>query len=214
MKILKISIIFLIVSILSGCGVSKANTNELGNSSEKNDSVNYDEETKKQEERNKQTLWTVLDTDGNEKEMVSEKNSDDVRKIKKIINDHCTLVDNRDFKELKVENEYNLYNDKFSKVLDKGDYKKSVQAMYESNKLALKHENLIWYRNYFNEDMTTCKVTVESEFKIKESNKEYLEKNKMNLKEVYQEKRIYYLEKNNNEWKIINIEKGALTKRS
>jgi hypothetical protein len=62
--------------------------------------------------------------------------------------------------------------------------------------------------------MTTCKVTVESEFKIKEANKEYLEKNKMNLKEVYQEKRIYYLEKNNNEWKIINIEKGALTKRS
>ena len=62
--------------------------------------------------------------------------------------------------------------------------------------------------------MTTCKVTVESEFIVKKANKDYLDKNQMNLDEVYQEKRIYYLEKLNNKWKIVNIEKGALTKRS
>ncbi|MGL4572251.1 MAG: hypothetical protein ACRCVJ_14465 [Clostridium sp.] len=214
MKILKVSIIFLILSTLSGCSVSKGNADELNDSAEKNTSVSYDEEEKKQEERSKQTLWTVLDADGNDKEMLSEKNSEDVKEIMKLINEHCLLVDNRDFNELKVEDEYNLYNDTFIKVLDKGDHKKSVQAMYESNKLVLKHENLIWYRNYFNEDINTCKVTVESEFTIKDANKEYLNKNQMNLEEVYQEKRTYYLEKNNDEWKIINIEKGALTKRN
>ena len=214
MRILKVSIIFLIVSMLSGCSVSKGNADELNNSAEKTNGVSYEEEERKQEERSKQTLWTVLDADGNDKEMLSENNSEDVKKVMKLINEHCVLVDNRDFKKLKVEDEYNLYNDTFIKALNKGDYKKSVQAMYESNKLALKHENLIWYRNYFNEDITTCKVTVESEFTIKEANNEYLNKNKMSLEEVYQEKRIYYLEKNNNEWKIINIEKGALTKRN
>ncbi|MEG2110111.1 MAG: hypothetical protein RRY19_10020 [Clostridium sp.] len=214
MRILKMSIIFLIVSMLSGCSVSKGNADELNNSSEKTNGVSYEEEERKQEERSKQTLWTVLDADGNDKEMLSENNSEDVKKVMKLINEHCVLVDNRDFKKLKVEDEYNLYNDTFIKALNKGDYKKSVQAMYESNKLALKHENLIWYRNYFNEDITTCKVTVESEFTIKEANNEYLNKNKMSLEDVYQEKRIYYLEKNNNEWKIINIEKGALTKRN
>ncbi|MEG1003334.1 MAG: hypothetical protein RSF37_07990 [Clostridium sp.] len=214
MRILKMSIIFLIVSMLSGCSVSKGNADELNNSSEKTNGVSYEEEERKQEERSKQTLWTVLDADGNDKEMLSENNSEDVKKVMKLINEHCVLVDNRDFKKLKVEDEYNLYNDTFIKALNKGDYKKSVQAMYESNKLALKHENLIWYRNYFNEDITTCKVTVESEFTIKEANNEYLNKNKMSLEDVYQEKRIYYLEKNDNEWKIINIEKGALTKRN
>ncbi|MEG2739564.1 hypothetical protein [Clostridium sp.] len=214
MRILKMSIIFLIVSMLSGCSVSKGNADELNNSSEKTNGVSYEEEERKQEERSKQTLWTVLDADGNDKEMLSENNSEDVKKVMKLINEHCVLVDNRDFKKLKVEDEYNLYNDTFIKALNKGDYKKSVQAMYESNKLALKHENLIWYRNYFNENITTCKVTVESEFTIKEANNEYLNKNKMSLEDVYQEKRIYYLEKNNNEWKIINIEKGALTKRN
>lgn len=138
----------------------------------------------------------------------------DVEQIVDIIDKHCLIVDNRDFNKLNLENEYNLYSDNFIKVLKKGNYKESVQSMYESNKLAIKHENLVWYRNYFNEDMTTCKVTVESEFIVKKANKDYLDKNQMNLDEVYQEKRIYYLEKLNNKWKIVNIEKGALTKRS
>lgn len=212
MKILNVVILCMMISMFSGCSVSELDTN-IASSSSNNSDINYEDEDKKQEERSKQTLWTVLDKDGNDKEMLKDDNKD-VEQIVDIIDKHCLIVDNRDFNKLNLENEYNLYSDNFVKVLKKGNYKESVQSMYESNKLAIKHENLVWYRNYFNEDMTTCKVTVESEFIVKKANKDYLDKNQMNLDEVYQEKRIYYLEKLDNKWKIVNIEKGALTKRS
>lgn len=212
MKILNVVIFCMMISMFSGCSVSELDTN-IASSSSNNSDINYEDEDKKQEERSKQTLWTVLDKDGNDKEMLKDDNKD-VEQIVDIIDKHCLIVDNRDFNKLNLENEYNLYSDNFVKVLKKGNYKESVQSMYESNKLAIKHENLVWYRNYFNEDMTTCKVTVESEFIVKKANKDYLDKNQMNLDEVYQEKRIYYLEKLDNKWKIVNIEKGALTKRS
>ena len=212
MKILNVVILCMMISMFSGCSVSEPDTN-IASSSSNNSDINYEDEDKKQEERSKQTLWTVLDKDGNDKEMLKDDNKD-VEQIVDIIDKHCLIVDNRDFNKLNLENEYNLYSDNFVKVLKKGNYKESVQSMYESNKLAIKHENLVWYRNYFNEDMTTCKVTVESEFIVKKANKDYLDKNQMNLDEFYQEKRIYYLEKLNNKWKIVNIEKGARTKRS
>lgn len=213
MKILKLLMLCLMISMFVGCSVSEQKTNVASSSSNENSKINSKEEDKKQEERSKQTLWTILDKDGNDKEMLKSDNKN-VEQIIDVIEKHCLLVDNRDFNKLNVENEYDLYSENFIKALEKGNYKKSVDYMYENNKLALKHENLIWYRNYFNEDITTCKVTVESEFTIKEANKDYLDKNKMNLDEVYQEKRTYYLEKVENQWKIVNIEKSALTKRS
>lgn len=212
MKILNVVILCMMVSMFVGCSVSKQDTN-IASTSSNNSDINHKEEDKKQEERSKQTLWTVLDEDGNEKEMLKDDNKD-VKEIIELIDKHCLIVDNRDFNKLSVEDEYSLYSDNFIKVLEKGSYKESVQSMYENNKLALKHENSVWYRNYFNEDITTCKVTVESEFTIKEANKDYLDKNQMKLDEVYQEKRVYYLEKEENKWSIVNIEKGALTKRS
>lgn len=213
MKILKVVILSLMISMLTGCSDNKVNNKVQSNSSNENNNINYEEEEKKQEERSKQSLWTVLDKEGKDKEMLNNENKD-IKAITELINKHCSIVDNRDFKILKVEDEYSLYSDNFTKMLEKGNYKESVQAMYDNNKLVLSHENLVWYRNYFNEDITTCKVTVESEFSIKEGSKEYLEKNQMKLGEVYQEKRIYYLEKANDNWNIVNIEKGALTKRS
>lgn len=209
MKILKVVILSLMISMLTGCGDNKVQSNSFN----ENNNINYEEEEKKQEERSKQSLWTVLDKEGKDKEMLDSENKD-IKAITELINKHCSIVDNRDFKILKVEDEYSLYSDNFTKMLEKGNYKESVQTMYDNNKLVLSHENLVWYRNYFNEDITTCKVTVESEFSIKKGGKEYLEKNKMKLDEVYQEKRIYYLEKVNDNWNIVNIEKGALTKRS
>lgn len=213
MKILKVVILSLMISMLTGCSDNKVNNKVQSNSFNENNNINYEEEEKKQEERSKQSLWTVLDKEGKDKEMLDSENKD-IKAITELINKHCSIVDNRDFKILKVENEYSLYSDNFTKMLEKGNYKESVQTMYDNNKLVLSHENLVWYRNYFNEDITTCKVTVESEFSIKEGSKEYLEKNQMKLDEVYQEKRIYYLEKVNDNWNIVNIEKGALTKRS
>ncbi|MGX4599005.1 hypothetical protein [Faecalimicrobium sp. JNUCC 81] len=213
MKILKLVTLCLMISMFAGCSVSEQKINVASSSSNKNSEINSKEEEKKQEERSKQTLWTVLDKDGNDKEMLTS-NDNNVEQIIDVIEKHCLLVDNRDFNKLNVEDEYNLYSENFIKALEKGNYKESVQSMYKNNKLALKYENLIWYRNYFNEDITTCKVTVESEFTIKEANKDYLDKNKMNLDEVYQEKRTYYLEKVENKWKIVNIEKSPLTKRS
>lgn len=213
MKILKVVTLCLMISMFVGCSISEQDTNVASSTSNENNDINSKEEDKKQEERSKQTLWTVLDKDGNDKEMLKSDNKN-VEEIIDIIEKHCFLVDNRDFNKLIVEDEYKLYGENFIKALEKGSYKESVKSMYEDNKLALKHENLIWYRNYFNEDMTTCKVTTESEFIIKEANKDYLDKNQMNLDEVYQEKRTYYLEKLENQWKIVNIEKGALTKRS
>lgn len=158
-------------------------------------------------------MWTILDEEGNDKGRL-ENTNENVKEIVDIIEKHCSIIDNRDFNKLNVEDEYSLYNESFNKVLEKGNYKNSVESMYKNNKLVLNHENLIWYRNYFNKDITTCKVTVESEFTIKEGNEDYLEKNQMSLDEVYQEKRVYYMEKEQNHWKITNIEKGALTKRS
>lgn len=213
MKILKVVILSLMISMLTGCSDNKVNNKVQSNSFNENNNINYEEEEKKQEERSKQSLWTVLDKEGKDKEMLDSENKD-IKAITELINKHCSIVDNRDFKILKVENEYSLYSDNFTKMLEKGNYKESVQTMYDNNKLVLSHENLVWYRNYFNEDITTCKVTVESEFSIKEGSKEYLEKNQMKLDEVYQEKRIYYLEKVNDNWNIVNIEKSALTKRS
>lgn len=214
MKLLKISTLILIALTMSGCVASESNANVANiNKTEQNNNIDNEEEARKQEERSKQTLWSVLDADGNDKEMLNESN-EDVKQIIKLIENHCLSVDNRDFEQLKIEDEYKLYKEQFIKVLDKGNYKESVELMYESNKLSLNHENLVWYRNYFNEDITTCKVTIESEFTIKEAEEEYLSKNQMKLNEVYQEKRMYYLEKDNDEWKIINVEKGALTKRN
>lgn len=213
MRILKIVSLCLIISMFVGCSVNERDTNVASSTSNKNSEIDSKEEDNKQEERSKQTLWTVLDKDGNDKEMLNTSNKD-VAQIVDVIEKHCLLVDNRAFNKLTVEDEYNLYSENFIKALEKGNYKGSVESMYGENKLVLKNENLIWYRNYFNEDVTTCKVTIESEFTIKEANKDYLNKNQMNLDEVYQEKRIYYLEKLENKWKIVNIEKGALTKRS
>ncbi|SCI01532.1 hypothetical protein [Romboutsia sp. Marseille-P6047] len=210
MKILNILIFCIIISTFAGCSengnITNADSSSLHN-------INLNEEEKKQLERESQTLWTVLDKDGNDKEML-QSNNEDVNKIIDIIEKHCLTVDNRDFKDLDVEDEYDLYSYNFIKKLENENYKELVNNMYKDNKLVLNHKNLIWYRNYFNEDMTTCKVTIESEFVIDKANKDYLDKNKMNLDEVYQEKRVYYVEKLENEWKIVNIEKGALTKRN
>lgn len=208
MRILKVVLLSLIITMIGGCGDSN-----LSDASNVKSNIDYQEEEKKQEERSNQTLWTVLDEDGNDKSGL-ENTNENVKEIIDIIEKHCSIIDNRDFNELNVEDEYSLYNEGFNKVLEKGNYKNSVESMYKNNKLVLNHENLIWYRNYFNEDMTTCKVTVESEFTIKEGNKDYLEKNQMSLDKVYQEKRVYYMEKEENNWSIVNIEKGALTKRN
>ncbi|WP_195251552.1 hypothetical protein [Romboutsia sp. 1001713B170207_170306_H8] len=210
MKILNILIFCIIISTFAGCSengnITNADSSSLHN-------INLNEEEKKQLERESQILWTVLDKDGNDKEML-QSNNEDVNKIIDIIEKHCLTVDNRDFKDLDVEDEYDLYSYNFIKKLENENYKELVNNMYKDNKLVLNHKNLIWYRNYFNEDMTTCKVTIEPEFVIDKANKDYLDKNKMNLDEVYQEKRVYYVEKLENEWKIVNIEKGALTKRN
>lgn len=203
MRYLKIFICFFIITIFTGCS-----TNEKIISN-----INDSNKLKNQQNRDSQTLWSILDSDGNEKKVISETDKN-VEDIIHIIEKHCSIIDNRNYNKLNVQDEYEYYNDNFITVLNKSNYKESVKKMYMNNKLILNQGNIIWYKNYFNEDMNKCKVTIESEFKIKEGLEEYLEKNEMNLKDIYQEKRTYYLEDNGDGWKINNIEKGALTKKS
>ncbi len=203
MRYLKIFICFFIITIFTGCS-----TNEKIISN-----INDSNKLKNQQNRDSQTLWSILDSDGNEKKVISETDKI-VEDIIHIIEKHCSIIDNRNYNKLNVQDEYEYYNDNFITVLNKSNYKESVKEMYMNNKLILNQGNIIWYKNYFNEDMNKCKVTIESEFKIKEGLEEYLEKNEMNLKDIYQEKRTYYLEDNGDGWKINNIEKGALTKKS
>ena len=218
MKYLKIFICLFLIIMSTGCSINKTSeateTPEKSEATEKIETnIDESEELKKQQERESQTLWAVLDSDGNEKEMISDTNKD-VQAIINAIENHCATIDNRNYKKLNLDDEYKYYSDDFITTLDKANYKEAVENMYKTNKLVLSQENIIWYKNYLDEDMNKCKVTIEGEFKITEGSKEYLEKNEMSLDDVYQEKRIYYLEKVDNEWKVNNIEKGALTKRS
>lgn len=176
-------------------------------------SLDPEEEAAKQAERAAQTLWSVLDGQGNEVKMLSEEN-EDVLEIEKIVNAHCAVVDNRDYTKLDPEEELQFYSADFVAFLKNGGYSDSLKKLYEENGLKLAASQIVWYRNYFNEDTTTCKVTVDSEFQLKEAKQEYLDQMKMEIGVIYQEPREYYFSKIDGKWTITNIKKGVLAKRA
>lgn len=195
--------LILVMLTVTGCGSKEVK--ESGTKSEGSISL--------KQEREKQTLWEVLDEKGNIAEYLPETDKD-VQEIMELIKKHTSLVDNRDYTSIDPEKEFECYTKDFAAQLSDGSYKEELEQMYKENKLQIQQGTITWYPNTFSSDGLSCKVTIDSEFQIIHSEKEYLDSLKMELNTVYTEQRIYYLEKQSDNWKIANITKSAVNKKS
>lgn len=168
--------------------------------------VNFEANAK---ERNIQTLWNKLDSDGN-LETYLEEDQQDVLGVKKIIEGHINTVDNRNNDSLNLEEEMKFYKLEFAQALVINGYDEEVKKMYEQNNLKLQSKSIVWYAADFNSELSTCKARIESLFTFISANDDYLKSLNVSLGQIYLERRIYFLEKEDGQWRISNITKGAL----
>lgn len=194
--------------ILAGCG--NANVDKTDTQEDEADLIK--EEEIKKAQRDAQTLWGVLDEQGNEIEMLPDDHTD-VQSIMTSVINHVKVTNNRDHKTINAEAEYPFYMDEFAEGLKNSDYGTALQEMYEKNELSTEQVEIVWYKSYFNENISTCKVTIDCEFIFTGAKPEYLEEMGLKLDTVYMEQRVYYCQKIDKEWKITNIEKGALEEK-
>lgn len=168
-------------------------------------------ETKVSEIQEEETLWQVLNNQGEVLRYLPDTNSD-VEAIMQVINKNCEYVDNRSYTELSLEKEMDLYTTDFQKTLNSSGYEGKVQNMYEENNMTIQQQEVIWYVSTFDEDEKYCKVTVDAEFMILQCDETYLYQNELALNTLYIEQRVYYMEKGD-QWKISNIEKSVLSQK-
>lgn len=183
---------FLTVLTLSGCA-----SNDLEAKAKSNDSS--------------QSIWILMDSDGDEKERLDE-NDTDVNKVIELIRHHIECVDNRSFDNLNLDEEWETYTIEFQEQLRDSGYRESLNSLYEQNALAIASTLVYWNQGEFGFDRTTCKVSIDSVFQFVNGTEDYLETLGVEENADYTESRVYYCTKDNNEWKISNIEKSVLYK--
>lgn len=210
---MKIKYIFygiIITAILTGCQPSSLNST-VSSKPEENSKINLKEESQKQIERAKQTLWFLIDENGNKKENLPD-NNPNVQEVKSLIEQHSKVVDNRTYKSIDAEDEFSLYTKSFAQQL-RGDYDVKLLEMYKNNSMEIKRISLAWFETTFSNGFNNCKAMVEVKMEFAKCNADYLEKNQFELNKPYLQQRIIYLTKDEeNTWKISNIQKGPLKK--
>lgn len=189
----KILIVLFAICFLYGC--QKEDTNVM-----------------KEADREEQTLWQLLDSEGKPEKYLSDEDKN-VKAVRTIVEEHHKLVDNRSGQSLNCQEEFKLYAPDFKGQLEVNQYEEALNKMYKDNQMAIEAGNLTWFVSTFNEAVSTCKVTIDADFKITKCNQEYLDTNELDLNTEYVEQRIIYLEKEKGEWFITNITKSAINKK-
>lgn len=156
-----------------------------------------------------QTIWQLLDEEGNLNCYLNE-NDEDVVQIMELIEKHVEAVDNRSYNDLNYEDEKNTYSDAFQAVLENSEYEDKLHKMYEQNELEISSVSILWNPSTINSDRTSCKIDIDSVFTFKSGLESYLSSLGVSLQSNYAEHRIYYCEKTDDGWLISNIEKSAI----
>jgi len=178
-----------------------------------NNGPDLKEEARKQAERAGQTLWIVIDEDGNTINNLPDDHPE-VLAVREIVEAHAEIIDNRSPSGANAEDEYSFYTDAFIRQLQDQKYAQALRAMYAGSRIEIRKQSLAWYEMAFYQDMKTVRVKTESEFELAASSDDYLEKYGLILGQVYKQPRIVDLIKEGSEWKIAKIEKAPLEMKS
>lgn len=165
----------------------------------------------KQESLSQQTLWSVMDQEGKKVKSLSNDHPD-VIAVKKLVEGHGKVVDNRDYQSINTKDEYAFYVTPFVDELKKG-YEEKLYEMYKGNKINLIQTSFSWYEMTFSSEYETARVVVESELEITEASQDYLNENQLKLHTPYQQQRTMDLLKEGDTWKISSINKTPFIKK-
>lgn len=174
--------------------------------------LNMEEETKKQKEREAQSLWFVIDDNGNKVKNLPD-DDPEVVAVNKLMVLHSAAVDNFDYRTIDAKDEIRFYTQGFKEQLMREGYPDKLLRMYKDNRIVLKLNHLAWYEMSFHQDLKTARLKTESEFVIEQCSQEYLDKYMLKLGQAYLQPRIVDLVKEGSEWKIAKIDKGPFVEK-
>ncbi|MCD9022646.1 hypothetical protein [Cohnella silvisoli] len=191
-----------VLLFLTGCKISN---DAAAKSSDSN--INRDEEARKQQERESQTLWFVIDENGKKLRNLPD-DDPEVMGVNKLMVLHSDVVDNLNYRSLNVKDEFRFYSQGFKEQLNQEGYPQVLLLMYKDNEIVLKLNRLAWYEMAFHRNFKTARLKTESEIVIERCSQEYMDKYKLKLGQAYVQPRIVDLVKEGSEWKIARIDKG------
>ncbi|MGY0234189.1 hypothetical protein [Longispora urticae] len=171
-------------------------------------------EQRNQAARERQTVWWVLDEDGNKTTNLAD-DQPDVTAVRKVVALHSNTVDNRDHRTITehADDEYGYYHPAFAEELRAKNYTGQLVSLYTTHQLRTHQTNLAWYTSTFPRDLTTAKVDIDVEFQFDEATAAYLAANQLALATPYVQHRTISLAKTGDRWTITKIDKSPLTRR-
>lgn len=190
MKRIRLLALLACIILLAGCSASR--------------------EALQQQPPSDQSIWRLLDADGNFDRYLFE-DDEDVKGVMDIVQRHIACVDNRSADDVMYAEEKETCTANFIKLLEQNDYESKLIALYTANGLAIRSAAVYWGPSTFNAGRTECKVDVESAFQFVDGSETYLDSLGVVLEKTYIEHRIYYCVRTEDGWRIANIEKSALT---
>ncbi|TYP71064.1 hypothetical protein [Paenibacillus methanolicus] len=204
-------ITFLLIALLLGAiGAMFAGCSSANSESEAAGST--EGEARRQAERAAQTLWHVLDAEGNQAESVADEHPD-VIAVRKLLILHANAINNRSYKTIRPEEELAYYTETFRSQLGKR-YQNELKQLYEQQQIEIKQRNLAWYDITFAADYRRAQAKVEDEFEFVACEPQYLAARKLSLGKSYKQQRVVDLVKEGDAWRIADIKKSPLTEGS
>lgn len=176
-------------------------------------SIDVHTEASRQADRQRQTLWTVIDSNGANQASLPDDHPE-VSAVRELTLRHTAIVDNRDHHTItaSVRNEYRCYEPGFVAKLRSQAYEDKLITLYTGNHLQTRQVSISWYASTFDTEFTTARANIDSIFEITTADPAYLEKNQLKLGTRYTQHRTIDLIKRDGGWLISNIDKQRLTR--
>lgn len=133
-----------------------------------------------------ETIYYVLDEEKNEIVVYFKENHPEVKAVKEVVEKNCSLIDTRDYRTIKGDEEYETYTQSYIDYLNEKNDKTETVNYYKEAKLKTKSMGIKEYKKAsFNPTVTECLITFSSIFKVEEISEDASEKTGMKAGEVY-----------------------------
>jgi hypothetical protein len=161
--------------------------------------------------RTDQTLWRLLDAQGEVAEQLPD-DDPDVVSIRSLVVRHSDLIDNRESGTVResVEAELAAYTPEFARSLAGQDYSAKVVEMYGDNRLAVRLGELAWYPSTLSADRSTATFETTSSFVFTRGARSYLKARGLATERPYVERRRISLTRTSSGWRISAIDRQPL----